>query len=501
MSEENEMTLTEQILDCYNTKNVSKLREIFDTVPNIDIAEALEEVDDVAVFLFIFRAINDEYAAEVFAELSSEKQEMIINAFGDKQLVELLNNLFTDDIVDTLEDMPANIVNRILRVVPKELRNDINRLLNYKENTAGSVMTTEYIEMTDTTTVGEAIKQIRKKGRDAETIYTIFVRDKMRTMVGTVDLDDLIFADEDVEISEIMNRDFVTCNVNDDQETVANMFSRYDLTAMAVVNKDMKICGIITIDDAVDILMEEANEDVAALGHVAPLEDSYLNTTAFQVAKKCIPWIIVLLVLGTFTTLVLDRIEGQPVFQLISVLICFVPALMDTGGNSGGQTIALMIRGLATKEFEPKDFLKVIGKEAKTAIIVSSIVAVFAFVWFTIEQYTGIVEIEIDGVACSVWKGNCWTSEFFLYALRISLTVAGTLLLSSFIAKMIAVSLPLGVAALKKDPAIIAQPLLTTFIDVISLLIYLGVATLIFNIVGQVFLCRIKKKIKRFHQK
>ena len=200
MEEIEEISLTEQLLQCFETKNVEKLREIFETTPNIDIAEALEDVDNVAVFLFIFRAINDEYAAEVFAELSSEKQEIIINAFGDKQLVELLNNSFTDDIVDTLADMPASIVNRILKIAPKELRNDINRLLNYKENTAGSVMTTEYIEMKNTTTVGEAIAQIRKNGRDAETIYTIFVRDSHRTMVGTVDLDDLIFAEEDQTI-------------------------------------------------------------------------------------------------------------------------------------------------------------------------------------------------------------------------------------------------------------------------------------------------------------
>ena len=489
-----EKTLTEQLQECYDTKNVARLREIFETVPNIDIAEALEDIDDVAVFLFIFRAINDEYAAEVFAELSSEKQEMIINAFGDKQLVELLNNLFTDDIVDTLEDMPASIVNRILRICPKELRNDINRLLNYKENTAGSVMTTEYIEMKDTTTVKEAITQIRKNGRDAETIYTIFVRDKTRTMVGTVDLDDLIFADEEQEISEIMNRDFVTCNVNDDQETVANMFSRYDLTAMAVVNKDGKICGIITIDDAVDILMEEAAEDVANLGHVAPLEDSYLDTTPWQLAKKCIPWIIVLLILGTFTTLVLDKIEKAHVFTMVPVLICFVPTLMDTGGNSGGQTIALMIRGLATKEFGPKDFLKVIWKEARSAIIVAIVISCFAFVWFTIEQYVGIVTNDsphllealglAEGETPSLVNGKVWTWTFALEALKLSGTVAVTLLLSSFTSKMIAVMLPLGVAAIKKDPAIIAQPLLTTFVDVISLLTYLGIATIAFTIIS-----------------
>ena len=398
-----------------------------------------------------------------------------------------MNNSFADDVVDYLEDMPANIVNRVLKIAPKDLRNDINRLLNYKDGTAGSVMTTEYIEMRDSTDVKHAIDFIRKKGRDAETVYTIFVRDEKRTLVGTVDLDDLIFAtDDEQKLSEIMNRDFVTCSVSDDQETVANMFRRYDLTAMAVVNKDNKICGIITIYDAVDILVEEANEDVSVLSHVTPLDDSYLNTPFYKTALKCIPWIIVLLILGTFTTMALDKIEKTDVFTIyIPVLICFVPTLMDTGGNTGGQTIALMIRGLATKEFTPKDFVKVIGKEALTALVVSSVIAVFSFVWFVIEQYTGIVTNDkfiVDGIAYTIWNGKCWTFEFFKNSFVVATIVSLTLFVSSFLAKIIAVVLPLSVAALKKDPAIIAQPLLTTIIDVVSLLSYLLIATIALHI-------------------
>lgn len=478
--------LSEQLVEAVENKRPDAIREIFEVTPNIDIAEAMEEIDDIKVFLYVFRSVEDEYAAEVFAELSSEKQEDIINAFGDKQLIELLNNSFADDVVDALEDLPANVVNRILKVAPKDLRNDINRLLNYKEGTAGSVMTTEYLEMRDTATVKEAIQMIREKGRDAETVFTIFVRDNMRTMVGTVDLDDLIFAnDDDLPLSEIMNRDFITCNVNDDQEVVANLFRRYDLTAMAVVNKEMKIVGIITIDDAVDILVEEANEDVAALSHVAPLEESYLDTKWYKTALKCIPWIIVLLVLGTFTTMALNKIEKSTVFDVIPVLICFIPTLMDTGGNTGGQTIALMIRGLATKEFTPRDFFKVLGKEAITALLVSSVIAVFSFFWFTIEQYTGIVTNEqlfISGTAPTIWNGLCWTIEFAKTTLIVSGTVSLTLFVSSFLAKIVAVMLPLGVAAIKKDPAIVAQPLLTTIIDVVSLIVYLLIAMAAMNI-------------------
>ena len=252
MEEEKEINLTERVLSAIQNRKASELREIFETVPNIDIAESLDEVDDAAVFLYIFRTVSSEYTGDFFTELTSEQQELIINAFTDKQLIELLENSFVDDIVDIVEEMPANVVNRVLKACPPDLRKDVNSLLNYKDNTAGSVMTTEYLDMKDDLTVKDALKIIRKKGKDAETVYTIFVRDNKRNLEGTINLDDLIFADEDEKLEDIMDRDFVTCNVNDDQEDVANMFKRYDLNAMAVVNNENKIIGIITIDDVVD---------------------------------------------------------------------------------------------------------------------------------------------------------------------------------------------------------------------------------------------------------
>ena len=481
-----EIQVKDLIIDAIKNKKLSLLKELFETVPNIDIAEAMEDIEDVTQIIWVFRVISSEYTSYIFSELSPETQEKIINAFSDKDLIKLLENSFADDVADTIEEMPANVASRVLKVAPADLRKDVNQLLNYKENTAGSVMTTEFIMMLDTITVKEAIEQIRKKGKDAETVYTIFVRDKSRTLVGTVGLDDLIFANEEDELSEIMNRDFVTCSVNDDQEEVANMFKRYDLTAMAVLNNDKKIIGIITVDDVIDVMEEEANEDIAALSHVAPLEDSYLDTPVYKMAVKCIPWIIILLVLGTFTTMALDRIEKAPVFATIPVLIAFVPALMDTGGNSGGQTIALMIRGLATKEFSPKDFFKVLRKELLTSLIVAAAISVFAFVWFTIEQYLGIVTNDnlktASGEFASIWNGGCWSIEFAKHSLVTSLIVSLTLLISAILSKIVAVVLPLTVAALKKDPAIVAQPLLTTIIDVVSLVTYLGIATIMAKI-------------------
>ena len=474
------------VIDAIVNKKTALLKELFETIPTIDIAESMEDIEDVTQLMYVFRVVSAEYTGDLFAELSQEQQEKIIASFSDKDLIQLLENSFADDIVDTIEDLPANLVNRILRVAPKDLRKDINQLLNYKDNTAGSLMTTEFIEMRDTTTVKEAISTIRDIGKDAETIYTIFVKDARRTLVGTVDLDELIFAKDSEVLTDIMNRDFVTCTVNDDQEEVANMFKRYDLNAMAVVNNETerKIIGIITIDDVVDVIEQEAAEDIAALSHVAPLEESYLETPIWKMVKKCIPWIVILIVLGTFTTMVLDRIEKAPVFNLVPVLIAFVPTLMDTGGNSGGQTIALMIRGLATKEFEPKDFFKIIRKEILSALIIAAGVAAFAFMWFTIEQYTGIVTndaLKVDGVFPTIWNGKCWTSQFFGNAMRVSATVSLALFSAALLAKVVAVCLPIGVAALKKDPAVIAQPLLTTIVDVVSLITYLGIAMIAFH--------------------
>ena len=488
---ENELISTEIIEELIDKKNVKEIRRLFEVIPSIDLAEACSDIEDTKKLVFIFKTVKSEYTAEFFTELDPEVKESLIQLMSDSELAEILESQFTDDLVDDLEELPANLVSRVLKNVSKERRATINRLLNYKENTAGSIMTTEFLVLLDNITADEAIKIIRARGKDKETVYTLFIMDNKRNLVGTLDLDDLIFAKGDEQIKNIMNKDFVTVHVDDDQEEVANVVKRYDLNAVAVVNKDERLIGVVTVDDIIDVIEQEATEDVQALSHVAPLEDSYLNTSSVKMAMKCIPWIIVLLILGTFTTMALDRIEKAAVFSLVPVLIAFVPTLMDTGGNSGGQTIALMIRGLATKEFTPKDFWKVIIKEALTAIIVSTVISLFAFLWFMMEQYTGIVTnsqftVLIDGkeVFPTIWNGLCWTNEFLLNALKVAGTVAITLFAGSFISKIVAVMLPLGVAAVKKDPAIVAQPLLTTIVDVISLISYLGIASLIFTLLS-----------------
>ena len=476
--EEIELRLEDRVLKALKEKNTAEIREIFDTVPNIDIAEALEGVDDPAALLFIFRTVSNDYTANFFAELPTEQQELLINAFSDKQLIELLDNSFADDIVDTLEELPANVVSRILKVCPKDMRADVNRLLNYKDSTAGSVMTTEYLSFLNTTTVKEAIKTIREKGRDAETVYTIFVRDTSRTLVGTVNLDDLIFAKEDQTLDDIMNLDFVCCNVNDDQEEVANMFKRYDLTAMAVVNNAKKIIGIITIDDVVDIIVEEASEDIAHMNAVSNMDEPYLKTPIYKLIIKCVPWIIVLMLLQIGTAFITSRFDH--LIESCAILAVFSPLILDAGGNSGGQTTTLIVRSIALDEFEKGDFKRVIWKEFRVALIIAAIIGTFATLWTFFE----ISVLNIGTVPDMISLGG-GDNPVTLTGVTANFVVAGlvgsTLLVTIIISRMFGCCLPFLAKLIHVDPAVMCGPFTTTVVDVVSLLTYFLLWTNIFG--------------------
>ena len=467
--EEIELRLEDRVLKALKEKNAAEIREIFDTVPNIDIAEAIEGVDDPAALLFIFRTVSNDYTANFFAELPTEQQELLINAFSDKQLIELLDNSFADDIVDTLEELPANVVSRILKVCPKDMRADVNRLLNYKDSTAGSVMTTEYLSFLNTTTVKDAIKTIREKGRDAETVYTIFVRDSSRTLVGTVNLDDLIFAKEDQTLDDIMDLDFVCCNVNDDQEEVANMFKRYDLTAMAVVNNAKKIIGIITIDDVVDIIVEEASEDIAHMNAVSNMEEPYLKTPIFKLVWKCVPWIICLMVLQIGTAFITSTFEH--LLSTCTILAVFSPLITDAGGNSGGQTTTLIVRSMSLDEFEEGDFKRVVWKELRVALIIAGAIGLFAFGWTFFEMAVlGMGDkpqlITLNGADNPVVLPETMT------CLVIAGLIGSTLFVTMIVSRMIGCCLPFFAKLIHVDPAVMCGPFTTTVVDVISLLTY-----------------------------
>ena len=474
----------EELKEIIDKKDVVALREVFVNVPTIDIADAADKLDPKDL-IFIFRNVESSYTADFFDDLSQDTKEDLVKTMTNKELVEIINASYADDIADIVTEMPANLASKVLKAADKEMRADINRLLKYDDATAGSIMTTEYLEFLDSNTVEDTMKAIRQKGKDAETIYTIFVRNASRHFVGTVDLDDLIFAEPSQKLSEIMNHDVISVKTDTDQEEVAKTFSRYDLNALAVLNNDDRLVGIITIDDAVDVMEEETSEDFARISKMEPTDKPYMELKPWENAKKCFPWLIVLLVLGTFTTMVLDRLEHLDIFLALPILIAFIPTLMDTSGNAGGQTTGMMIRSLALGEVTPKDVMKVLWKEIRSALIVGAFVSCFAFIWIIMEEYAGIVSIKsnttgVDFTGMTIWNGQVWTAEFALYAVRLSGLVSLTMFAAIVLSKTIGTLLPMFAALIKKDPALISQPMLTTIMDVTTLIVYFGISSLIF---------------------
>ncbi|MCH5179702.1 MAG: magnesium transporter [Erysipelotrichales bacterium] len=459
-----EIISLDALLEIINNKQVAKLRELFETSEIIDIAEVCDEIEDISKLLFIFKTVKSEYTAELFTYLNEDSQAKLINLFSDKQLTELITNSYTDDIVDFLEDLPANLVTRVLKASPKEERNDINKLLNYKEDTAGSIMTTEYVEISSDLTVKEALAQIKKVGQDAETISSTFVIDKKRNLVGVLYLDLLVLTDEDTPIKDIMNEEFHTANVHDDQEAVAETFKRYDLTVLPVLNNEHRLIGIITIDDVIDVMEKETSEDIAIQAGMQPLEDEYLKTGVFTLAKKRIVWLLFLMVSATFTSMIISRFEDS--LKAAAVLSAFIPMFMDTGGNSGGQTTSLITRGLATKEVTTKDYGKVIWKELRVALVTGLVVATFNFLWIFLELTIGLVS-------------NSGTIPNWQVAGLVALTLFSTII----IAKCLGASLPMFAQKIGLDPALMSGPIVTTLVDATSLLIYFLLCTQIFRLV------------------
>lgn len=458
MNENINITQIEELID---NKNVVELRKIFETIDIIDIAETCDEME-VSKLLFIFKTVKSEYTAELFTYLSDEQQETLIKTFSDKQLAELLNNSYTDDIVDFLEDMPANLVTRVLSATSKDARLDINKLLNYKEDTAGSIMTTEYVEIPSDYTVKEALKKIKKVGQDAETIYSTFVIDKKRNLVGVLYLEDLVLANDDDKVEDIMNKEFKTANVNQDQEDVAQTFKRYDITSLPVLNNENRLIGIITIDDVMDVIEKETSEDIAMQAGMAPLETEYLKTGVFTLAKKRITWLLVLMISATFTSMIISGFENA--LARVAVLSAFIPMFMGTGGNSGGQTTSLITRSLATREVTTKDFGKVMWKEFRVAVITGLAVGVCNFLWILFELSVGLVNNSSPDV--SNWQ----------IALLVSLTLFCTII----IAKCLGASLPMFAQKIKLDPALMSGPIVTTIVDATSLIIYFILCTKVF---------------------
>lgn len=435
----------------------NKLKELRDELTEMayaDIAEFIMDLDDDKLAVKIFRILPKDISADVFSYLETDSQTVIVQSITDSEIERLMDDLFVDDAVDFLEEVPANIVKRVLANTDKETREIINRFLKYPENSAGSVMTIEMVELHDRLTVAEAIKSIRRSGVDKETIYTCYVIDDKRHLVGTIPLRRLLLNDEDTLITDIMSDDeqLIFVRTMDDQEEVAAIAKKYDLLSVPVTDKEDRLVGIITIDDIVDIIDEEATEDFEKMASLTPSEDEYLKTGVFTLAKNRIGWLLVLMIAATFTGQIIEGFENQ--LAAISGLTACIPMLMGTGGNSGNQISTLIIRGLALGEVKIKDYFKVLWKEIRVALMVGIVLAV--------ANYGRMLLVRII-------TGGETTSSVILV---VSISVAAVVVVS----KTIGCTLPIVAKLLKLDPALMAGPLITTLVDTISLVIYFALA-------------------------
>lgn len=426
------------------------VRSILDVMNEVDIASLLSELDDKELAL-AFRLIPKDKAAEVFANMDSSMQTYLVEMFSEKELKELLDDLYMDDTVDMLEELPANLVNRILDAVSTSDRALINQLLNYPEDSAGSIMTTEYVDIRKNMTVAQAMAHIKETGIHKETIYTCYVTERRR-LIGIVSAKDLMTTDDDVLIRDLMETEIISVKTHTDKEEVAKLFTKYDFLAIPVLDADELMVGIVTFDDAMDVMVEEATEDITKMAAINPSEKTYFETSVFAHAKNRIPWLLILMFTSIITGTIITRYENA--FAAIPLLVSFIPMLMDTGGNCGSQSSTLIIRGIALSQIRFRDIFRVVFKEFRISLIVGAVLAV------------------TNGIRVMIQYQN------MELALVIALSLIGTVI----IAKLIGCMLPLLASRVNLDPAIMASPLITTLVDIFSILIYFNIATMLFNL-------------------
>ncbi|RHV46180.1 magnesium transporter [Lachnospiraceae bacterium OM04-12BH] len=442
----------EIIRELLETRQYTNLRQKVAEMNTADVAAILEEMEEEEL-LKVFRILPKSMAADVFSYLEVDHQQMIITSLSDKEAANIIDNLMADDATDLLEEMPANVVKKLLANASADTRRDINHLLRYPEDSAGSIMTVEYVDLKENMTVQDAINRIRQVGVDSETINICYVLDAKRTLVGTVALRYLLITPPDAIIGEMMHENVVFINTMMDQEEVARQFQKYDFTAMPVVDNENRLVGIITVDDIVDILQEEATEDIEKMAAIVPTDKPYMKTTVFETWKKRIPWLLLLMISATFTGSIITSFEDA--LSACVVLTAYIPMLMDTGGNAGGQASVTIIRGLSLNEIEFKDAFKVVWKEARVAVLCGLTLAAANFVKLLLFDR---VTIAVAAVVCL------------------------TLVAAVFIAKIIGCLLPMLAKKIGFDPAVMASPFITTIVDALSLLIYFSIATTIMHI-------------------
>jgi len=440
------------ILELIEQKKYVKLRNHLSEMNEVDLAETLDELENHKALL-VFRILPKDLAVEVFAHLSLERQKDFIDVITDAELKQILDELFFDDMIDIIEEMPSNIVSRILKNSTLQERNLINQFLKYPPYSAGSLMTIEYVELRMDMIVSEGMAHIKEIGISKETVYTCYVTDENRLLLGIVSLRKLVTSQGDLKIGDLMEEEVIYVNTNDDQEYVANIIRKYGFIALPVVDKEKRLTGIITVDDVMDVMEQEATEDFQLMAAMAPSDEDYLDASVFNLAKNRIPWLLVLMISATFTGGIMARYED--VLSSVVLLTAFIPMLMDTGGNAGNQSSTLIIRGLATGEIVPRDGFKVIWKEFRISLIVAIVLSSVNFVRLILFTHADM---------------------------KIAITVSSTLIVTVISAKLVGGTLPLIAKKLNIDPAIMAGPLITTIVDALSLMVYFSIATSLLNI-------------------
>ncbi len=449
--EDNQMTtqeLRESIEQLVSEKRFGKIREVLTSNAPADIALFLGEVDPQTLPI-LFRILPKELAAETFVEMDSDEQELLINAFSERELKDVVDELFVDDAVDIIEEMPANVVKRILKHTDPETRNSINEILRYPKDSAGSIMTTEYVTLRPDMTVSESFDKIRRTGVDKETIYICYVINENRKLLGLVSVRDLLLSPYNTPINTIMEQNIISVETLDDRENVAKMFDKYDFISLPVVDKEYRLVGIVTFDDAIDVIQEETTEDIQKMGAILPSDDSYFKTPVWKHAKNRIMWLLFLMLSATITGTIIQRYEDA--FTAIPILVSFIPMITGTGGNCGSQSSTMIIRCLAVGEIEPRNMFKVMIKEFCIALIVGVILAV------------------VNGIRI-----------FIMYPVQnplfLSIVAGLSLIGTAVIAKMLGGVLPILAKMCKLDPALMASPLITTIVDTCSVMIFFNVA-------------------------
>lgn len=441
-----------EFLELIEEKKYAKIKKELSDMNEVDIAELLDPLDTHTTLL-IFRMLPKDLAVEVFSHFSKDQQLRFVSLITDIELQDIIDELFFDDRIDLIEEMPANIVNKILMVTKEDERKLINQFLNYPQDSGGSIMTIEYVDLKKSMTVEESLKHIKDIGLTKETVYTCYVTDKNRKLEGFVSLRTLVTAEPDQIIEDIMEDEVIRVNTHDDQETIASTFRKYGFVAIPVVDNEERLTGIITVDDIMEVMEQEATEDFQLMAAMSPSDSEYLGTNVFALAKHRLPWLLILMITATVTGRIMGRFED--VLSSVIILNTFIPMLMDTGGNSGSQSSTLIIRGLATGAIETSDWAKVLWKEFRISILVG--------IGLSTVNFLRLMYFEKVGV-------------------KISLTVSITLIVTIVTAKIVGGTLPLIAKKLKLDPAIMAGPLITTIVDAMSLVVYFSIASVLLGI-------------------